>query len=344
MDKSEVRCQKSDVKRIFTGIVFLLFTVYCSLFTAAYADDIKSRAALVMEAETGRILYGKNPNLKRPPASTTKLMTAMVVLDKADINGMVTISEKAAGVSPHKTNLKPGERVTVKTLLYAALMTSANDAAYALSEAVGGSENRFTELMNQKAMALGMADSHFINSTGLPGRGQYTTAYDLARMLRQAMKYPLVREIINTKSGNVTTEDGRSIFLKNINKLLWEDEAVIGGKTGYTREAKHCFVCARQEGNETVISAVLGAPNRGMLWKESEELLTMGFAVKNNHEEPVVHFTKADYRQSVQDTSYVSGAAEVKKTAVRKIRKRNKKRKIKNFARKQKISGNIGNS
>lgn len=344
MDNSEVGSRKSEGKRIFTCIVFLVFTVYCSLFSAAHADDIKSRAAVVMEAATGRLLYGKNSNLKRPPASTTKLMTAMVVLDKADINGVVTISEKAAGVSPHKANLRPGERMTIKTLLYAALMISANDAAYALSEAVGGSEEGFAELMNQKAMALGMTDSHFINSTGLPGRGQYTTAYDLAKMLRQAMQYPLLREIITTKYENITTEDGRKIALKNINKLLWEDEAVIGGKTGYTKEAKHCFVCARQEGDGTIISAVLGAPSRGTLWKESEELMNRGFAVKNSREEPVVHFTKADYRPSAQDASYVSDAVEVKKTAAKKIRKRHKKRKAKNFARRQKVSGNIGNS
>lgn len=352
MDNSGVRSKKSEVKSISACIVFLVFTVYCSLFTAAYADNIKSSAALVMEAATGRILYGKNPNLKRPPASTTKLMTAMVVLDKIDIDAVVTISEKAAGISPHKANLKQGERITVKTLLYTALMTSANDAAYALSEAVGGSEERFAGFMNQKALALGMTDSHFINSTGLPGRGQYTTAHDLARMLRQALQYPLVREIINTKSGDLTTEDGRSMFLKNINKLLWEDDAVIGGKTGYTREAKHCFVCARQEGNETIISAVLGAPSRGMLWKESGELLNRGFVVKNSHEEPVVHFTKADYRPSVRKAAYVSGKAEVKKVTVNKTNKKNKKyakkknkeRKAKNFAKKYKVQREDGSS
>ncbi|MBI5053294.1 MAG: D-alanyl-D-alanine carboxypeptidase, partial [Chloroflexi bacterium] len=168
--------------------------MYFSLFTAS-AAEISSKSAVVMEASTGRILFGKNPNVKLPPASTTKLMTAMIALDRMRPDDTVTISERAAGVSPVKAHFKGGERVSVETLLNAALIKSANDAAVALAEAVAGSEEKFIELMNQKVIALGMSDTRFINSTGLPGHGQHTTAYDLARMLRHALRYPLVREI-----------------------------------------------------------------------------------------------------------------------------------------------------
>jgi len=153
--------------------ILLFLSAACSVLLAGVvsADDLHSRAAIVVEASTGRVLYGKNPNLRLPPASTTKLMTAMVTLDRLDVNDVVTISEKAANVSPIKAHFRAGEKVTVKTLLYAALLRSANDAAVALAEAVGGTEDKFAEMMNQKVLALGMSDTKFINATGLPGTG-----------------------------------------------------------------------------------------------------------------------------------------------------------------------------
>jgi D-alanyl-D-alanine carboxypeptidase (penicillin-binding protein 5/6) len=344
-DRFNVRGPRPEVqgrRKLFLIVLFFLITN--SLPSSSFADEIRSRAAIVMEASTGRVLYGKNPNLKLPPASTTKLMTAMVTLDRLDVNDVVTISGRAAGVSPVKAHFREGEKVRVKTLLYAALMRSANDAALALSEAVAGSEERFVELMNQKLLALGMSDTRFVNSTGLPGDGQHTTALDLSRMMRHAMRYPLIKEIINIKESTITTENGRTIFLKNINKLLWEDDSVLGGKTGYTRAAKHCFVCAGQQDDDMVIVAVLGAPSREMLWRETESLLGKGFAVKNSNEEPVVYFTRSDYRASVQKASYTEDSPEVKKVSYKKPKKKNgkkakvKTRKVKpnNYATKQK--------
>ncbi|HET6514692.1 MAG TPA: D-alanyl-D-alanine carboxypeptidase family protein [Thermodesulfovibrionales bacterium] len=330
-------------RRLSFILVLFLLAIHCPL-TSSFGDEIRSRAAIVMEASTGRVLYGKNPNLKLPPASTTKLMTAMVTLDRLDLNDVVTISEKAAGVSPIKANFRPGERVTVKTLLYAALLRSANDAAYALSEAVAGSEEKFAELMNEKVLALGMSDTVFANATGLPGGRQYTTVHDLSRLMRHALRYPTVREIINTKASHIETEEGRTIFLKNINKLLWEDDAMVGGKTGYTRAAKHCFVCAGSQENETIIAAILGAPSRETLWKESEALLAKGFAVSKSQEEPVIYFTQSDYRAGIEKASYSAGSSEIKKVSYKKTgRKGTKKAKrgrSKGHAKKQKRSKN----
>ncbi len=330
MKQSSVVGLQSSANRRGSGfigiVIFFLFTIYWSL--TAFAGEISSKAAVVMEASTGRILYGKNPNLRLAPASTTKLMTAMVTLDRMNLADAAVISEKAAGVSPVKANFRPGERVTIETLLNAALIKSANDAAYALAEATGGTEEHFVELMNQKVIALGMSDTNFVNATGLPvpGHGQYTTAYDLARMLRQALRYPLIKEVINTKASRISTEDGRTIFIKNSNRLLWADDTMLGGKTGYTREAKHCFVCASEQGNETVIVALLGASSRETLWKESEALLEKGFAIINGKEEPEMLFTKSEYKSSVHPATYSVKTSEMKEATDGKTKKSLKKK------------------
>lgn len=329
--------------KAFTSI-FCLISIVCS--TNSLAFDIQSKAAVVIEASTGRVLYGKNPNLRLPPASTAKLMTAMVTLDRLDPNETVTISEKAAKASPIKANFREGEKVTVKTLLRAALIKSANDAAYALSEAVAGSEEGFVELMNQKAMALGMSDTRFVNSTGLPDEGQHITAYDLARMLRHALRYNFIREVLNTKTERITTESGRTILLRNSNKLLWEDESVIGGKTGYTRVAKHCFVCASEIDGESVIVAVLGSPSRELLWRESELLISKGFNILKGEEEPGIFFERVDYEGALKKASYKKKVSirdsEIKKAKTKKAKKK------RHYASKKKVAltrsgGAIGN-
>jgi D-alanyl-D-alanine carboxypeptidase (penicillin-binding protein 5/6) len=274
-------------------IGFLLFTFHLSLLTAS-AEEIKSRAAVVMDAVTGRVLYAKNPDLKLMPASTTKLMTALVVVEKGRLSDVVTISRKAANTAPTKLGFKEGDKVTVETLLYAALMKSANDAAVALAEAVAGSEEEFVTLMNRKALAIGAEDTRFINANGLPGGGQYITAYDLSKIMRQAIKYPVLKEILGTRITEVSTETGKSRLIRNTNRLLWSDEELLGGKTGYTRQARHCFVCAGEREHETIIVALLGAPSRDLLWKESEELMAFGIKVINRSEEPVIYLTRDD--------------------------------------------------
>lgn len=333
---SVVSCQSFvTAKQLFILVIFSLFTFHSSL-SVAQAVEIRSKAAVVMEESTGRVLYGKNPNLKLPPASTTKLVTAMVVLDRMNLDNVVSISEKAANVSPVKADFRPNERVTVKTLLYAALIRSANDAAVALAEAVAGSEHDFVELMNQKVLSLGISDSRFANASGLPGGEQYTTVYDLSRIMKRAMRYRTIRDIINTKAGFVATEDGRSIFLKNINKLLWSDDSMLGGKTGYTRKAGHCFVSAGEHYNDMVIVAVLGAPNRETMWRESELLMEKGFSIKDRKEEPVIYFTRSDYNGSVKKASYNAQGIGEKKTYIKKKAK-NSKPALKKAAKNKKI-------
>jgi D-alanyl-D-alanine carboxypeptidase (penicillin-binding protein 5/6) len=230
-----------------------------------------------MNPSTETILYAKNPERRLPPASTVKLMTAIVIMEKADLSDVVTVSKNASRVRPSKVGFKQGDKVTVEKLLYAALVTSANDAAVALAEAVAGSERNFVHLMNQKAISIGARDTKFINSTGLPGAQQYTTALDLSKIMRCALGYPKIKEIIGTRSLELVTEKGKILFLRNTDELLGSDGSLIGGKTGYTFRGGHCFVCAAEHENEEIIIVLLGSPSRQRLWKETETLIDKGF-------------------------------------------------------------------
>jgi len=293
--KFKVKSSKLKVQKyIFFFLLFLIFTLHFSLSTS-FADEVRSRAAVVMNVSTGKILYAKNPDLRCQPASTTKLMTALIVMENAYLNDIVKISRHAAYTAPHKAGFKAGDEVTVEKLLYAALVGSANDAAVALAEAVAGSEARFVELMNRKALAIGAENTRFINASGLPGPEQYTTASDLSKIMGYALKYSKLKEIIGTRVAEISRENGKAIFLKNTNRLLWSEEDLVGGKTGYTRKARHCFVCAAERDNDTVVIALLGSPSRSDLWKETETLISRGFEVIGNKEKPFIYLAKTDY-------------------------------------------------
>lgn len=311
---------KSSEKRadnIIGVLILLLFLLTCSLVPVdiVSAEEIKSRAAVVMDAATGRVLFAKNPDLKLMPASTTKLMTALVVIERTNLDDVVTVSKKASSSPAIKIGLKQGDNITIETLLNAALIKSANDAAVALAESAAGSEEEFVSLMNEKALALGLNNTRFINPNGLPGTGQYITAHDLAEIMRQAIRYPLLKEILGTRVAEVFTGEGKTILIKNTNKLLWSDAELMEGKTGYTKEARHCFAGAAEREPGTIIVALLGTPSRSLLWKETEDLMALGTRVLNNLEEPIVYITKAEY-----------DAAKVKKASYTKKSRKKKKR------------------
>jgi serine-type D-Ala-D-Ala carboxypeptidase (penicillin-binding protein 5/6) len=249
-------------------LVFFLIASNC------FAGIIKSRAALTIDASTGEILFSKNSDHRLPPASTTKLMTAIVVIENEDISKVVTISKKASRTAPTKAGFRPGDRITIEGLLYAALMESANDAAVALAEAVAGSEQEFVRLMNEKASLIGAVDTKYSNATGLPSQDHYTTALDLSKIMSYALGFPKLREIIGTPQAKITTEKGRTIHLRSTDKLLWSDEKVIGGKTGYTQKAGHCFVGAAQSATKMILVAILGSPSRKNLWRDTETLIS----------------------------------------------------------------------
>lgn len=252
---------------LFSILLFLLIVPDC------FADVIKSRAALTIDASTGEILFSKNSNHRLAPASTTKLMTAIVVMENENLSKVVTISKKVSRTAPSKAGFRAGDYVTIEGLLYAALLGSANDAAVALAEGVAGSEQEFVRMMNEKAASIGAGDTKFINATGLPGRDQYTTALDLSKILNYALGFPKLREIVGTPEAKITTGKGRIIHVRSTDKLLWSDEKVIGGKTGYTQKAGHCFVGAAQGATKVILVAILGSPSRKNLWTDTEKLI-----------------------------------------------------------------------
>ncbi len=291
---------------LMTALSLVLAASYLSP-GQVYADDVNARAAVVIDGKNGNILYAKNPNVKLLPASTTKLVTAMVVLDRLNPDTVVTVSANAANTPSVSPRLRPGEKLKVRDLLDIALIRSVNSAAVALAEAVSGSEDTFAKLMNEKALQIGAENTRYINASGLPGDGQYITAYDLSIIMKEALRYPLIKEIINTRSQEVFTDKGRKIFLKNTNHLLWSDEAVLGGKTGYTKAARHCFVCAGQKGDNLLIAAVLGEAVRNDLWQDASTLLVRGEDVMGKKREPEIYYT------SIADKHVVYASQKVKK-------------------------------
>lgn len=304
MKRSFVRTHQSclipkGVCGLLVGLLaFFLLVPHASPINAS-TSEISAKAAVVIDGTTERMLYAKNPHLRLAPASTTKLVTAMVVLDRVSPEAIFTVSEEAAATPSVSPRLRPRERLTVRDLLYLALMRSVNSAAVTLAEGVAGSEEAFAKMMNEKVHRLGAENTEFINASGLPGPGQSVTAYDLSRIMKASLQYPMIREIIGTRTKKVCTLAGRRLFMKNTNHLLWSDEDLLGGKTGYTREARHCFVCAADRGNTVLIAAVLGESSRDDLWEEATVLLTKGGEVLAQRAAPMIHFTSVNERRVV---------------------------------------------
>jgi len=261
----------------FSAVLFVCISLLLAATsaTAVPGKTVPAKAAVVMDS-FGTVLYAKYPKARLAPASTVKLVTAMVVIDLLKADDIVRISEKAARVRTIPPKLQPDDEFAVIDLLNIALMKSINQAAVALAEAAAGSEEAFVVLMNQKAREIGAADTLFANASGLPKGKQYSTANDLALIMKAALSYPLIREILATKACMVRTASGREIFLENSNHLLWEEQAVIIGKTGYTGNARHCFVGAMDTGNGMIITAVLGARSRNNLWRATSMLAEIG--------------------------------------------------------------------
>ena len=204
---------------------------------------------------------------------------ALLVLERLPLDKVVAVSKRATGVKPTKAGLAPGEHYRVSDLLYAALMQSSNDASIVLAEAVAGSESEFVKLMNKRARELGARHTKFINSHGLPTKEwQYTTAYDMYLIFRQALKHPFFKEALTYKNRTISSQEGREITLKSYNKLLsrnWKKK--IYGKTGYTKKARYCFVGYLENGRDTLIIAVFGCSRR---WQDIQYLVTKYGGIK----------------------------------------------------------------
>ena len=228
--------------------------------TSSSVEDIQidSRIALIYDRASGRILYEKNGNKQTPMASTTKIMTAIVVLENANLKDVVTIDAKAAGTGGSRLEIKKNDKITVNDLLYGLMLRSGNDAAVALANYVGGSIEGFAEMMNNKAEEMGLKNSHFIVPHGLDNEGHYTTAYELAKMADYALKIDKFKEIVSTKSTTITI-NGYPRTITNTNQLLGSVSGVYGVKTGFTNGAGRCLVSACKREDLDIITVIIGA-------------------------------------------------------------------------------------
>ncbi|OUP19346.1 hypothetical protein B5F29_08365 [Lachnoclostridium sp. An196] len=269
--------------------------IYTSVFLALLAPDISVRAqeepenlyarsAVLMDADTGRILYEKNGEEVLPMASTTKIMTLLVTLENADLEGTVTVSSYAASMPDVQLNIREGERYRLKDLCYSMMLESHNDAAAAIAEHVGGSVEGFASMMNQKARDLGCYHTYFITPNGLDAEDEHgvhsTTAEDLARIMRFCMQNDTFLSITREPSWNFTDLDGtRSFTVNNKNAFLNMMEGALTGKTGFTNDAGYCYVGALEREGKRLIVALLacGWPgNRTWKWSDTQTLMNYG--------------------------------------------------------------------
>ena len=258
--------------------IFVLHSMVC--FTVpAFAQavpEITAEAAVMLDMDTGEVLYGKAEHERRPPASLTKVMTGYLAAQRQDLmHQEVVISEMAAETGESSLNLKEKDVLCFEELLYGALLKSANDACVAVAEHISGSEEIFVDDMNLQACLLGCANTKFQNTNGLPAEEHYSSAYDLALMTRAAMQVSQFAQIVQTQNHTVHWQDGRKLLVHNTNRLLREYPGAIGVKTGTTNEAGQCLIAVAEKAGKRVAVVVLKSRNR---FYDATVLLDYAFA------------------------------------------------------------------
>lgn len=266
-------------------IIFIMSFLTTGICVHGESIPIESKSAILINGNTGEILFEHNKDEKLPPASITKIMTMLLTMEaiengKIELNDEVVISQNASKIGGTQLYMEPGETKTVEELLIGVAVESANDAAFALGEYIGGTIESFIILMNDRAKELGMTNTQFKNPHGLPVEGHYTTAHDIAKMSRELVKYEEIHKyltmwMVDIKVGK---NNDRVRTLANTNKLLKSYDGLDGIKTGYTDEAKHCLSATAKKGNLRLISVVLSAENSQIRFDEAAKLLDYGFA------------------------------------------------------------------
>ena len=256
------------MKRIIAGTAAALLAAV--LFCPLRAQAVSAEKAILLDAISGRVLYEKNADAQSLIASTTKIMTALVVCEQCNVLDRMRIPKEAVGIEGSSMYLKEGEVLTLQELLYGLMLSSGNDAAVALAIYCGGTVEGFAELMNDKARILGMKNTHFENPNGLDSPGHYSTARDLAVLAAYAMENPIFAKTVSTKSIRVGER-----YLTNHNKLLWRVEGADGVKTGFTKAAGRILVSSATRDSRRLIAVTLNAPGD---WQDHTVLLNDGFA------------------------------------------------------------------
>ncbi|TEB18014.1 D-alanyl-D-alanine carboxypeptidase DacB precursor [Pelotomaculum sp. FP] len=269
-----------------TGLCTILAVIIMLLFhsprPAVAVPEISGEAAALIDGRNGQFLYEKNPYQQLYPASTTKILTAVIALENSKLNDMVTITAEACNVEGSALGLLEGEKMSLEDLLYALMLNSGNDAAVAIAVHVAGSVEKFADLMNEKAAEVGAVNSHFINPNGLPDPNHYSTAHDMALISYYAMQNPEFRKIVATKIRTIDRGDPMAqTYLENHNRLLWNYEGAVGIKNGYTEIARQCLVSAANRNGRELVAVVLKTEGAN-IWTDSQTLLDYGFNDYNN--------------------------------------------------------------
>ena len=244
--------------------------------TPTNEPNLNAKSAVIYDSTTKQIIWGKNENDKRPMASTTKIMTAIVVIENSNMSDVVTISKKAASTGGSRLKINAGDKITVNDLLYGLMLRSGNDAAVALAEHVSGDLVSFADLMNKKAKDLGLKNTHFITPHGLDDSQHYTTAYELALLTDYALRNETFAKIVNTKNTTININTG-SRTINNTNELLGYINGVNGVKTGFTNNAGRCLVTSCARNNNKIITVVLGCDTKKQRTSDSINLIEYAF-------------------------------------------------------------------
>lgn len=303
------------LKRFFSFIIGCLAVVAFAepVAAAGLVPDLTAKSAIVMEASTGKILYQKDADSLRYPASTTKIMTLLVALENGNLDDMVTVSTNAAQTEGSSLWLESGERMKLSDLLYGMMLVSGNDATVAVAEHIAGSVDAFAKLMTAKAHEIGAVNTSFVNSSGLPDPNHYTTARDLALIAAYGYKNPMFRQIVSTKEKQVpwaAKNYNRELF--NENRMLWLYDGGNGVKTGYTDAAGRCLVSAANRNGVQLVSVVLDSE---FMWNDSIALLDYGFP----RVQPVDVLHKGDIVKTVDVISGKKSSLELKADALIRI-------------------------
>lgn len=242
--------------------------------------QLHAKGAALMDADSGRVLYERKGYEPFPMASTTKIMTCMVALEKGKLDDIVTVSKYASTMPKVKLHIKEGEQYILKDLLYSLMLESHNDVAVAIAEHIGGSVQGFAKMMNDKAKEIGCENTHFVTPNGLDANGHYSTAVDMSRIASYAIQNEEFIKITNESIWNFSeVNTGRKLAVSNKDRFLYMFDGAIGVKTGYTGKAGYCFVGAVKKNNKTLVSAVLGSgwpPNKNLKWKDTTKLMNYG--------------------------------------------------------------------
>ena len=273
---------------------------------------LNSKAAIIYDRTTKKVMWGKNIDTKRAMASTTKIMTAVVVLENCNLTDVVTISKKASNTGGSRLKLNTGDKITVNDLLYGLMLRSGNDAAVALAEFAGESVEGFANLMNKKAIELGLEKTHFVTPHGLDNEEHYTTAYELAFLTDYALNNPVFSKIVSTKIYTINV-NGVNRTISNTNELLGNLRGVDGVKTGFTGNAMRCLVTSCTRDGNQIITVVLGADTKKQRTQDSIKLINYAFS---NYEridiEEIVKKEFESWKQINKDRIYINKAVDNK--------------------------------